>query len=365
MLTRRIQERAGKDLQAVATSATIVTGGSRQDRKEAVADLASGFFGLDIPAANVVDETLRRVAAESVPQDAASLRAAVEADLPTSDPESVRRHPLTAWVEEAFGLSTEEGRLIRHSPVTFDAAVGRLSEESGLSWEQCSERLRGVLDAGNQAKTDGGQPVLAFRLHQWLSSGSSVYATLEEASNREFSMQAQYKADEDRVLFPLAFCRECGQEYYLVSRIEEHGNEQLIPRSPIVGAPEEDIEGTGGFFAPEDGDLWNGDDDELPDVWFNERRSGRVIKSNYAPFRPARYRAAPDGSISAPDGDGLEGWFQPPPLPHLPAMSGGVRHATRGLSQTLFTKPDGEVDSNDHRSKRCGVWNGRTGTASQ
>ena len=62
MLTRRIQERAGRDLQAVATSATITNAGTRTERNEAVADLASRFFGLDIPAANVVDETLVRVA---------------------------------------------------------------------------------------------------------------------------------------------------------------------------------------------------------------------------------------------------------------------------------------------------------------
>ena len=58
MLTRRLQEAAGRDLQAVATSATMVTGGSREERNRAVAELVSKFFGLDIPAANVVDETL-------------------------------------------------------------------------------------------------------------------------------------------------------------------------------------------------------------------------------------------------------------------------------------------------------------------
>ena len=314
MLTRRLQESAERDLQAVATSATMVTGGSREDRKESVADLSSRFFGLDIPAANVVDETLRPVALAPVPQGNAEVRAAVEADPPASNAEAVRRHPLAAWAEEAFGIESEEGRLVRRSPETFEAAVQRLADESGLSPDQCASRLQSVLEAGNEAKLDDGNPVFAFRLHQWLSSGNSVYATLESPDSREFRMEGQYRADEERVLFPLAFCRECGQEYYLVSRIEEKGVESLHPRSPMVGAAEEDTEGEDGFFAVEQDDLWAGDDDDLPEHWFNERRSGRVVKPDYSGFRPRPFAASPDGGLEEPGGPGVSGWFQPRPF---------------------------------------------------
>ena len=314
MLTRRLQEHAGKDLQTIATSATIVTGDSRQECKKAVADLSSRFFGRDIPETNIVDETLRRVAKVPVPSTTAALRASVETPLPVSEPEAVSQHPFTAWVEEAFGLTTnEEGQLIRRAPETFDAVMKHLEKESGLPQEQCKERLLGILKAG-QALSDSGQPILAFRLHQWLSSGGSVYATLEDVECREFTMDGQYKVDEERVLFPLAFCRECGQEYYLVSRAGDPGAEQLLPRSPMVGAPEEDTDGEEGFFALEDGNLWAGSDDELPESWFNERRSGRVIKPNYAGFRPVRYRTATDGSLGKTDGAGVSGWFLPRPL---------------------------------------------------
>ena len=314
MLTRRLQESAGRDLQAVATSATMVTGGSRTERKETVADLASRFFGLDIPAANVVDETLRRVALVPVPQRAEEVRAAVEASPPAAKAEAVCSHPLTAWAEEAFGIESEEGRLIRRSPETFEAAVRRLADESGLPPDQCMSQLRAVLEAGNEAGLDDGHPVFAFRLHQWLSSGNSIFATLESPESRECRMEGQYRADDERVLFPLAFCRECGQEYYLVSRIEEQGVERLLPRSPMVGAAEEDTEGEDGFFAVEHGDLWPGEDDDLPEVWFNERRSGRVIKANYARFRPQPYSVTPDGRLGGLGGAGVSGWFQPRPF---------------------------------------------------
>ena len=314
MLTRRLQERARRDLQAVATSATMATGGSREERKKTVADLASRFFGLDIPDANVVDETLRQVATVSVPQETKQVRDAVEASSPSANAEDVCGHPLVAWAEEAFGIEREEGRLVRRSPETFEAVVGRLADESGLPPELCGSKLQAVLEAGNEAELEDGNRVFAFRLHQWLSSGNSIYATLEPPDVRDFRMEGQYKIDEERTLFPLAFCRECGQEYYLVSRIEEMGVERLDPRSPMVGAAEEDAEGKEGFFAIEQDDLWQGNDDELPEIWFNPRKRGPVIKPNYEEFRPRSYTAAPNGLLSESDDGGVRGWFQPRPF---------------------------------------------------
>jgi len=117
------------------------------------------------------------------------------------------------------------------------------------------------------------------------------------------------------LLFPLAFSRECGQENNLVSRVEEDGREKLIPRSPLVGAPDEETPGEGGFFAVEDGDLWSGDDEELPEFWFDQLRSGWRIKPRYTEHRPRSYYAAPDGSLSdSSEEHGVPGWFQPRPL---------------------------------------------------
>ena len=314
MLTRRLQESAGRDLQAVATSATMVSGGSRADRNEDVANLASRFFGLDILAANVVDETLRQVSQVPVPESTSDLRAAVETPPPSADVQSVCQHPLAAWAEQAFGLEYEDDRLVRRPPGTFEAAVQRLATESGLPPDRCRDQLRTILEAGSEARLDDGNAVFAFRLHQWLSSGNSIYATLEPPETREFRMEAQYRADNERVLFPLAFCRECGQEYYLVSRIEEQGVGHLLPRAPMAGASEEDLGGQDGFFAVEDGDLWAADLEELPDFWVNERRAGRVIRPEYAEDIPQRHVAMPDGRLDRLNDAGTVGWFQPSPF---------------------------------------------------
>ena len=133
MLVRRLQETAEHDLQGIATSATLITGESREERKEAVAELASRFFGLNIPPTNVVDETLRRIATVPIPKTNEQLTAAIKDPSPVPTLESVRQHPLAAWAEEAFGVEeNQDGNLVRRSPQTFRGAAQILATESGL-----------------------------------------------------------------------------------------------------------------------------------------------------------------------------------------------------------------------------------------
>ncbi|HNT78246.1 MAG TPA: DEAD/DEAH box helicase, partial [Anaerolineae bacterium] len=60
MLVRRLRERCGNpSLQCIGTSATMATGGARQEQREVVAGVASTLFGVPIPPENVIDETLQ------------------------------------------------------------------------------------------------------------------------------------------------------------------------------------------------------------------------------------------------------------------------------------------------------------------
>ena len=65
---------------------------------------------------------------------------------------------------------------------------------------------------------DTGFPGFAFRIHQFVSRGDTVYATVEPEHIRHVTLQGQQfvPGDRGRVLLPLVFCRECGQEYYSV-----------------------------------------------------------------------------------------------------------------------------------------------------
>ena len=212
----------------------------------------------------------------------------------------VAGHPLAAWAERAFGIDEEDGRLVRRQPTTFVEAVEDLAETTGLEHERCRERLRAVLDAGNNAETERGDPLFAFRLHQFLSSGSSAYATLEPSADRQLSMEGSYDAGDGKPYFPLVFCRECGQEYFLVGRIQEGGVDELVPRPPMVGVSDEDVRGTAGYFAlprSEDDDLWSGDFDELPDHWLRMRKAGPTVKPEYGEHVPASLSVDPDGAV--------------------------------------------------------------------
>ena len=318
MLLRRVQQKAGRDLQIIGTSATMATDGTRTERKEAIAEASSKLFGVQIPAANVIDETLKRATTVAVPATRDELRRAVEAGPPpvVSDDSAVGAgvdgvvsHPLAAWAEETFGFVMIEGRLIRRDPETFDAAVRQLTEDSGLDEALCRDRLRAVLDAGNAARLGEEQRVFPFRLHQFLSSGSSVYATLEAPESRELTMEGKYKADDERLLFPLAFCRECGQDYYLVSLHESDDGAKLVPRSPMVDAPEEGTPGADGFFAIDDDGLWDPDEDELPEFWFDQRKAGPRIKELYAMHAPQQRIASADGSLGNAGEDSVRGWY--------------------------------------------------------
>ena len=70
MLLRRLRERTGNPhLIHIGTSATMATEGKRDDRRRAVAKVATKLFGSEVKPENVVDETLRpAIQAECLPE---------------------------------------------------------------------------------------------------------------------------------------------------------------------------------------------------------------------------------------------------------------------------------------------------------
>ena len=179
MLLRRLRERTqNPKLLHIGTSATMATEGKRDARRAAVAAVATKLFGSTVKPENVVDETLQRAITAPVPQDAVSLRSALEEAIPTN-PAGFANSRLAGWVENSFGLAEEDGRLVRRKPITFKQGAKSLSEASGLSVETCEAKLRDLLAAGNGLRNETGEPLFAFRLHQFLAAGGTVYATLE------------------------------------------------------------------------------------------------------------------------------------------------------------------------------------------
>ena len=312
MLLRKLSRHASKDVQYVGTSATMSSEGSFEERRQVVSEVASRLFGAPVDPENVFDEDLKRVALHPVPRNSEELTSAVQMESP-SGLNGVLEHPLTAWIEDTFGLAEEDGRLVRRTPRTLNDAIDILVEETGQSRRTCEQKIRELLEAGNEARLpNSNEPVLAFRLHQFLSSGASIYGTIEDLGNRYLTMETQYRLEDNRILYPLVFCRECGQDYYLVNLRESISGETIAPRPPTLTTTQIESEDQVGYFSIGDGDLWDGNEQDLPESWFDFLRDGSRIKRDFAEHVPRRFHVRPTGETSAQSG--VTGWFQPAPL---------------------------------------------------
>jgi len=329
LLVRRLRDRCGNpNLQCVGTSATMVAGGGREASRRAVADVAGKIFGRPVQPENVIDETIRRSAGAGAAPAVEELRRNIETP---PDPQGLASSPLAAWAEEMFGVQQVEGALQRRLPVALRDGARRLAEETGLPLDQCLRALQQLFAIG--AHEINGQRLFAFRLHQFVSQGGSVYATMEPRSSRHLTLEAQHYAPGEgapRVLFPLVFCRECGQDYYLV-RLNEHDG-LFHPRPPFGFGEETPESATDGYLLLDEDPakpIWSAEDEDyLPDNWFNIRKSGRRVRSEFARHIPRSFQVRPSGATSSEFGpNGLRCWFVSHPF--LVCLSCGVVYTKR------------------------------------
>jgi DNA-binding NarL/FixJ family response regulator len=319
MLLRRLRERSGnQNLTCVGTSATMVSGDSAADRRAAVAQVASSIFGVPLPAEQVIEETLTFAVPQYSAPTTEALRAALEADLPAAlDWQSFQRHPLAFWIEQTFSLrADQEGTLRRAEPRTLRQGAQALAEQTGVPAGRCETQLRRFFDLGSAVRDPDGKPGFAFKLHQFFSQGSAVYSTIELPATRHLTLEGQrYIAGPrgERLLFPLVFCRECGQHYALCAYDPEA--QTVTPRQPMSRGEDVTEPALAGYLLA-DAEAWSEESEELlPDTWFNLTRSGRTIKKEFRPFVPRRLMVRADGSLSElPADDAVTSWFLPTPF---------------------------------------------------
>ncbi|SBT94863.1 ATP-dependent helicase YprA, contains C-terminal metal-binding DUF1998 domain [Streptomyces sp. DI166] len=321
-LIRRVREacRASATLQCIGTSATMSTEGSWEDQQREVARVAGRLFGTTVLPYRVIGETLVR-ATEEPPESVPAERLRVAA-APRSY-EALTKDPLARWVEARFGLEHEEGtgRLRRCAPSTVEAAAAELHERTGVPEETVREAIRATLEAGAQAKHPVTErPLFAFRLHQFLSKGDTVYTTLQDPLTRPLTRtyQLEQPGSDGKPLFPLAFCRECGQEYLTVWRTEEQGAFRYEPRRDTSASGGRAGEGYLYVGMPGEDYEWPADpqkavdDRRLPESWLETDAQGlAVVKKSYRPRLPKRVVVDPYGNES---GEGLVAAFVPAPF---------------------------------------------------
>lgn len=322
ILIRKLRQRCGKidntpeDLICIGTSATMATVGSREDRQQTVAGVASKIFGVSIPPKNIIDETLER----SIPielYEGEPLSQILVQGLPPLEEQTLENfkcHPLSAWIEMTFGLEEKEGHLVRRTPITLEAGAKILAEQASMEPDYCLDLIKGMFLWGSRVKG------LAFRLHQFISQGGSVYATIESATQRFLTLDGQYSTTEERLLYPLVFCRECGQEYYLVNY--DPNRYVILPELPTeINMATDDMGGNSevisGYLTLDEPDLWNPNTDEetLPDSWFtNSKKRGKTIKKEYKDYIPLSVHILPNGEIVDSVLKGTSAWFTPKPF---------------------------------------------------
>jgi superfamily II DNA/RNA helicase len=291
MLVRRVRDACGSpSVQYVGTSATLAGPGTLEQQRTSIAEVAERLFGTRVEPQHVIGETLRRATLNASDPDDDVLHAAVQN---VGAAEDLRDDPLAAWVESTFGVATIGGRLVRQPPTKLSDAAMDLVRRTGLDESTCTDALRQVLLAGAEQLDDFGRSLFAFRLHQFIGKGDTVYCSIEPEADRYLTTRYQLAVPgrPDAVLAPLAFCRECGQEYLSVIRTSDG----FRPRLPDDAAGD----ARSGYLYIDTTTSWPADPTEvmerLPTGWLVGRPGAEQVDPTKADHLPVRVLVQPDG----------------------------------------------------------------------
>ncbi|MBT3391937.1 MAG: DEAD/DEAH box helicase [Chloroflexi bacterium] len=313
MLMRRLRDAVeSPSMQCIGTSATLSSGTTFDDQQAAISELASLFFGDRFHPEHIIGETLTRTTVDA-PIGSAEFSAILRQQIKPSYEfpkrfEEFVDDPLAIWVESTFGISQEleNGRLIRAIPRSITGKQGAaqdLAQITSLPVEDCENLIMDCLSAGYRIINPSTDfPLFAFRLHQFISPGDTVYATLENPIERHISVNyQQFKpGDRSKIMLPVVFCRECGQEYYSVRAFGEDERE-FLPREYTNYL--RDDESQPAYLYLNTDNPWPRAEDEimdrLPDDWLEiHRGETRVLKSRKKKL-PKYIRIGTDGKESS------------------------------------------------------------------
>ncbi len=310
LLVRRVRHATNSpNLQTIGTSATLASTGTWEEQRSEVARVASLLFGAPLSSENVVGETLERATPQldlSDPSVARSLATEVRAARPPTTYEAFVASPLSAWIEQTLGVEAVDGRLARVTPRAITGPHGTAKQLAILIGEDekiCGEAIQAWLMEGHRIpRPDQRFSVFAFRLHQFISKGDTVYSSVERPAKRFISLTAQTRmpGDHETLVFPLVFCRACGQDYYSVVRKTNSAGHTLYEPADLADQnPDEDSVVETGYLLVADTEPWPSNtteaEEHLPDEW--KEFDGRV-KSHLRKAIPRLVHVAKTGAES-------------------------------------------------------------------
>ena len=314
MLVRRCRDAfSGEQLMCVGTSATMASGEDLDSvgQRAKVAEVASLMFGQNVGPDHVIGETLRRTTLERDFNEAVelkSLQSAVKSPVNTTDFDVLVDDPFSSWIESTVGMTREATteKLIRQEPASIEGEDGLASRLAGLAGVGDEEAARAIMDRlrlGAQARREGsGSPLFAFKLHQFITRGDTAWASIETEDDRSITLKSgeRFKPGDDSTrLYPLCFCRECGQAYYRVDQVQDPDGVQMLPRDRFEQTVDDDTQS--GYLYLSETTPWpdSNDSDEvlsrLPEDWCEEGASGLRVKSSRRKRVPTLLRIGRDG----------------------------------------------------------------------
>jgi superfamily II DNA/RNA helicase len=342
MLIRRIRAQCKQHVTCIGTSATMVSVGSLVSQREQVAQVATIVFGRRFGPDQVVNETLARSLdfGNDLPTQQVLAKAIAAGINTDTDEARLRAHPVAVWLENRVALEEREGQLVRRRPLRISEVVTALSDDSGLSEDDCRDCLEKLLlwisRVNQELRSHGSRyTVLPFRLHQFIAQTGSVYTTLDQDQNRFITLEPGiYKQDEGnkKPIFPNVFSRATGYPFICVSR----NGDVLEPREFRESSDEVDEAADGYLIVGKD--VWDPENDlgYLPDAWLRTNKNGTVPDSSKAKFFPTKLFFDEYGNCSNTEPMKYWGWFMRAPLLFDP--TGGAFFDTKTNEGTKLTK---------------------------
>jgi hypothetical protein len=321
MLIRRIKAQATQKIVCIGTSATMVSGGTIEDQKEKVAEVATTIFGSAFTSDQIVMEALANSFTGTTPTSEElthSLQSEIREDASESD---LLKHPLARWLERNIALNEMDGDLIRGKPTTILIIAKKLCVDASMPLDIAFEKLLQLLrwlSSVNQQKENQKYSHLPYRLHQFISQTGSVYATLVLESERFITLDpgiTKVVGEKKLPLFHLVFSRTSGVEFICVTRDDE--GMVMHPREFQEAVDEEDEQDLSAGYLISDLAIWNPDEDllNLPESWGRVDRNGNFKPSKkHAKRLPQKVFYNDRGNFSTSPKYELSGWFMTSPL---------------------------------------------------
>lgn len=342
-LVRRLKQRTntiGK-LLCIGTSATMASDKTDESSSLAITDFASRMFGEEFKPENVVVETEDK----SLEFNGTKISSAFmlkESDIENLDHEN----PLSAIpvfnaiMGEDFKGSTnlELGNALKESQLlgfiekelkevkSFgDLALNYQKEHrSKSSSDECKKELMAGLLLGivGTLKTDTGKEAPRFipKIHAFYNQGGELRGCLDTKCNylshtgETTCPKCESEVRGIKTLYPLHFCRVCGQEYYGLSLDVDSG--ETIPWTFM----DYESEGSTGYYSP----TITCDEENLPKKWFTPKKHERAKKHKHK-FPVNGVLDTENNEFSRYyEGDDSTGTFIPSPLPIC--LSCGTEH---------------------------------------